>query len=62
MTAPEEEGQEDHEERVGAEVGRKGKVRIHRRSPDFFLHPGKVWRFISDQRKEFLSRPVAPGG
>lgn len=62
MTAPEEEGQKDHEKRVGAEVGRKGKVRIQRRSTDFLLHPGKVWRFISDQREQFLSRPVAPEG
>lgn len=62
MTTPEQEGQEDHEKGVRAKVSRKGKVRVQRRSADFLLDPGKVWRFISDQREEFLSRPVAPEG
>lgn len=62
MAAPEEEGQEDHEKGMSAEVRRERKVRIQRRRANFFLHPGKIGRFISDQRKDLLPRPVAPEG
>lgn len=60
MAAPKEEGQEDHEKRVCAEVRRERKIRVQRRSADFLLQPGKKWRLISDQRDQFLSWPVAP--
>lgn len=49
MAAPEQERQEDHEKSVSAEVGRECKVRVKRRGADYPLHPGKVWRLISDQ-------------
>lgn len=62
MAAPEEEGQKDHEKGVSAEVGRERKVRIQCWRADFLLHPGKIWRFISDQGKDLLPRPVAPEG
>lgn len=38
-TAPEQERQEDHEERVGAEVGREGEVGVKRWRAHFLLHP-----------------------
>lgn len=62
MAAPEQERQEDHEEGVGAEVGREGKVRVEGRRADLLLHPGQVRGLIADQRQEFLSGPVAPEG
>ena len=60
--APEQEGQEDHEKGVGAEVGREREVGIESRRADFLLHPGEIGRFISNQWDEVLSRPVAPQG
>jgi hypothetical protein len=60
--APEQEGQEDHEERVGTEVRREREVGIERRGADFLLHPGKVWSLISNQWDELLSRPIPPEG
>lgn len=62
MATPEEEGQEDHEKCVRAEVGGKRKVGVQRWRPNFLLHPSKVWCLESDQREELLSKPVTPEG
>lgn len=61
-TTPEEEGQKDHEEGMGAEVGRECEIRVEGWRADFLLHPSQIWRLISDQWDELLSRPVPPEG
>lgn len=48
MAAPEKKGQEDHEERVGAEIGCEGKVRVQGRGADFLLHPRQIRCLISN--------------
>ncbi len=59
---PEEHGQADHEEGVGAEVGRDGEVAVERRRARLALEVGEVGRLPSYQRQQPLSQVVPPLG
>lgn len=61
-TTPEEEGQEDHEEGMCTKIGCECEIRVESRRAHFLLHPGQIWRLISDQWDELLSRPIPPEG
>lgn len=62
ITAPEEHGQADHEEGMGAEVRSNGKVAVEGRRAHLILHPGEVRRLPADQRQGILADGIPPRG
>jgi hypothetical protein len=62
VAAPELDGQEDHEEGMGAEVGGIGKVRVECGRAHLVLHQGKPWCFPAHNGYEAVPQGIAPPG
>lgn len=60
ISGPEQNGQEDGEKSMGAEVGGESEIRVQRRRAHLLLQPGQVRGFISYKGEDLLSRPVTP--
>lgn len=62
ISAPEEHRQENHEEGMGAEVGRDGEVAVQGWGAQLVLHPGQVGRLPADQGQRSLALVIPPPG
>jgi len=62
VAAPELDGQEDHEEGVGAEIGCVGKVGVEGRRADGMLQAGEPWGLAAHQGNEAVAQGIAPAG
>jgi hypothetical protein len=62
VSAPELDGEEDHEEGVGAEVGSVGKVRVEGGGAHLVLHQGEPWCFPAHNGYEAVAQGIAPFG
>lgn len=60
ISAPEADGQSDHEEGVRSKVRGDSKVTIEGRSSHLLLHPGEVGRLPADQGEGLLAQSVPP--
>lgn len=61
VSTPELNGEEDHEEGVGAQVGRVGEVGIEGGRAHLVLHEGKPGRLPAHDGDEAVSQRIAPG-
>ena len=62
ITAPELDGQEDHEEGVGAQVCCVCEVGIEGGRAYLILHESEPWRLPADYGDEAIAQRVAPFG
>lgn len=62
VAAPELDGQEDHEEGVGAQVGRVGKVRVERGRAHRVLHEREPRRLPAHHGDEPVAQRIPPAG
>lgn len=60
IAAPVEDGQEDHIEGVGAEIGGDGEVRVERGRAQLLLHQGEVGGFPAHDGKQQVADGMAP--
>lgn len=60
ISAPEQNGQEDHVEGVRPQVSRKGKVRVEGRGAQLVLHVSKVGSLPAHNGDQHRADGVAP--
>lgn len=62
VATPEEDGEHDHEEGVGPQVSRKGKVGVQGGRAQGILHVGQIGRLPAHDRNQRAAQAVAPRG
>jgi hypothetical protein len=62
VSAPELNGQEDHEEGVGAQIGRVGEVGVEGWGAYLVLQQSQPWCLPADYGDEAVAQRIAPCG
>jgi hypothetical protein len=60
VSAPKLDGQEYHEEGVGAQIGSVGEVGIEGGRANLVLHQSQPWRLPADYGDEVVAQRIAP--
>jgi hypothetical protein len=62
VPTPELNRQEDHEEGMGAQIGRVRKVGVERWRPDLLLHQREPWCFPAHDGYQAIAQTIPPFG
>lgn len=62
VAAPEEDGQHDHEEGVGTQIGRESKIGVQSGGAQGILHVGQVGGLPTHDGDQKAAQAVAPDG